>query len=524
MRFSFQSPQRGPWLPLLALAIVAFVLSGCGGGGGGGTSGGEASAPPKHGGSLHFAQIEETATLDPFKSIGVQEITTVGQITEPLFKTNKQEETVPWLVTKYEKSPDLRTWTLHLRQGVKFSDGKPMTAADVVFTLEKAKQSPYWGSTVEPISKVRETSPSTVMIEAEDPTPAMPAILSLFATGIIPKGFGGMSEKEFAEHPIGTGPFMVGPWKHGQSLTLEANPHYWRKGLPYLESVVFDTVPDDNARVAQLKGGELDVIAEPPWSQLSAIESTPGLNLFQLEDGFTDYLIVNAEKPLFKDSKAREAINLALNREDIVKAAMGGYGKPAGSLAPLSLLYTDPGVKPPAQNVARAKQLLGEAVKETGEKPSFTLLLIAGDSYANSASQIIQQDLQEAGFEVTLKPIDANAQLELLSSKEYDVGLLKVYSTIPDPVEFWAFYLATEGIFSGAPGGQIEKLNTEAAHEIEPEKRRSLYDKIQEIVNQENFLVVMDDKPWVFGVAEGVSGFYVNATGMPALGEVGLTE
>ncbi|HEU4598995.1 MAG TPA: ABC transporter substrate-binding protein [Solirubrobacterales bacterium] len=508
-------------LSALALTAVALLIAGCGGGGGS-DSGAESSAPPKHGGTLHFAQIGEALTLNQFTSLGVAEITTAGQITEPLFKTNKNEEVEPWLATSFEKSKDERDWTFHLRKGVKFSNGKPMTAADVVFTLETAKKSPYWGSTVEPVSKVRATSPSTVVVEADEPTPAMPAILSLFATGIVPKNFGGMSEKEFGQKPIGTGPFMVGKWNHGESLTLEANPNYWQKGRPYLDKVVFETVAEDTTRVTRLKGGELDVVAEPPWSQLTSIEDTPGLSVFQAEDGFTDYIIVNADKPLFKDPRAREAINLAVNRDDIVKAALGGYGKPAGSLAPLSLLYTDPNIKPPAQDVEKAKQLLKEAVEATGEKPNFTMVLTPGDTYARAASQIIQQNLREIGFEVKLEP--SEAQIEALSSKDYDLGLLKIYSTIPDPIEFWAFYLATDAVFSGAPLDKIETLSTEAAHEIDPEKRKNLYYEIQKIDNDENFLVVLDDKPWAFGLSDKVSGFFVNALGMPSLEEVGFSE
>jgi peptide/nickel transport system substrate-binding protein len=392
---------------MVATALTALVIGGCGGAGSSSSSAGHGTpGTPKQGGTLHVAQLGEVTTLDPASAIGAQEIETISQILEPLFRTNAKEEVEPWLVTKYKSSDDDRTWTLQLRPGVKFSDGTPMTAEDVVFSIENAKKSPVWGASIEPISKIRAASPSSVVIEAAEPVPAMPALLCLFAAGIIPKNFGGVSQKEFAQHPIGTGPFRLGKWVRGQSLTLDRNPEYWDKGHPYLDSVVLEAVPDANVRVSRFNGGQLDAIAEPPWSQLSAIESAPDTGVVQFEDGLSDYLILNSEKKIFQDPRSREAVNLAIDREAVVKTAMNGYGKTAGPLTPYSLLYTDPNNKGAAQDIPEAKKLLAEAVKATGEQPNLTLDSIAGDPYAEIASQLLQQELGEAGFKITLQPLE----------------------------------------------------------------------------------------------------------------------
>ena len=512
-------------------------LTGCGGSDSSGSSTAGSSGPIKKGGTLHFAQVGETSTLNPFGPSGseVQTVTVFAQINETLFKLNNNNEKVePWLVSKYEKSADDREWTLHLRPGVKFSNGKPMTAEDVVFTIEVAKKSIAWATTTEPITKITATSPSTVVLKCEKPVPAMPALLSLYALGIVPKNYEagasfeiangqGKAEEAFYKNPIGTGPFMLGSWKHGQSLTLVPNPDYWGKP-PYLESVAFDTVPNSNSRTAQLKGGELDVIAEPPWSQLPAIESTPGLGVYSFEDGLADFVILNLKKGVFKDPKAREAVNLALNRDDIVKGALSGFGQTAFSLMPLALPYADKSLKPPARDVAKAKELLDEAVKATGESPSFSLVALSGDSYATAASQIIQQNLEEAGFKVTIQPQEEATLSELLVSGETDAVLLYTVAGIPDPIEIFSGYSSSEGFFSGADTTEVEKLNKEAATEPNPEKRRELYYEIQELVAKENSVVVIDNKPWAFALSDEVGGFAAGLTGIPWLAEVGFAE
>ncbi len=505
---------------LATLAVVALVAAGCGGGSGGGSTGSDAK--PKQGGTLRVALGAEIHTLEPSQGIA-QEIFIVYQMVDTLFVPGKNEEAEPWLVTKYESSPDLREWTLHLRKGVKFSDGKPMTAADVVFSLETVQESEIWGNLYEEISSIAAPDPQTVVIKTKTPAPALPDTLTLFASGIIPKDFGGVSEEEFAKHPIGTGPFELAAWNAGKSISFKPNPHYWRPDRPYLDELVFVPVAEDTARVSQLEGNELNVAWEPPWSQVQSVESTPGLTISRHDETLTTSLLLNDKLPLFKDKRAREAVNLAINREDITNASTSGQATPAGSWFPGFVRYAKD-IPPPTQDIAKAKQLLAEAVKATAEKPSIELTYNAGETIFANASQIIQQNLEEAGFEVSLRPLEGGAYEELVFTGEYDAATIKVITLMYDPVEFAAFYPATSGLFTFSDTTKVNELVVAAAQETDPEKRQQLYYEIQELIAAEQYVLPMSDLPNVYAIDSELTGFEVPGTGYVRYDEVAFGE
>jgi peptide/nickel transport system substrate-binding protein len=517
-----------------ALALVAAVgVAGCGGGGttGGGGSGGssgsaESDAKAKPGGTLTIADSGEALTLDPTAIVENNSIHVVTQIVEPLFKANMEGKIEPWLAESMKVSPDHKTWTVTLRKGIKFSNGQPLTAADVVFSLENVRKSEAWAFMFEGIEKVHQTSPLTAVITTRKPTLKLEGRLSLpFAGAIIPKNFGGESEQEFASHPIGTGPFELASWKRGETLTLEKNPHYWKSGLPLLEKVVFQTVPDVNSRTTQLRSGELDVIASPPWSQIASLESDPELRVGIYALGLVDSLGLDQKDPLFKNPKVREAVNLAIDREGIVKAALAGNGEPAGSWLTPVLEDFDPTIKPPVQDVASAKKLLAEAVAEEGLEPKLTLAILAGESYNSTAGQIIQADLEEAGFQVTLQPLDESALISELSAGKYDAALGGgTSSDIVDPSELASFWPATEGLYTHGSTAKISQLAEEADTATSEAERKKRYYEIQEVAAAEKAVLPIDYHPFVWAMQSKVTGFDINVTGIPWLGEAGFTE
>ena len=522
----------GLFAAVLALVAAAFV-AGCGGGGStGGSAGGgntgspESEAKAKPGGTLTIADSGEALTLDPTKIIENNSIHVVTQIVEPLFKANSEGKIEPWLAESMTASPDHKTWTVKLRKGIKFSNGEPLDAAAVVFSLENVIKSEFWGFMYEGIASVKETSPSTVVITTKKPTAKLEGPLSLpFAGAIIPKNFGGETEKEFAQHPIGTGPFVFASWKHGEALTLEKNPNYWKKGLPLLEKVVFENVPDVDSRTTQLRAGELGAMFAPDWSQLTSLEADPEVHVGIYAMGMLDSIGLNMKDPLFKNPKVREAVSLAIDREGIVKAALAGNGEPAGSWLPPVLEDHDASIKAPAQDLAKAKELLAEAEAEESLDLKLTLSTLSGDSYVGTASQVVQADLEEAGFKVTIQPLDESGLIAQSQSGKYDAALGGALSSdIVDPSELASFWPPTNALNTFGNTETVAKLSEEASTTTDEKVRRQKYYEIQEVVDKEKALITLDYHPFVWATQSDVTGFDVNSTGVPWLAETGFTE
>ncbi len=315
---------------------------------------------------------------------------------------------------------------------------------------------------------------------------------------------------------------MLGQWKHGESLTLEKNPHYWGENEPYLDKVVFQTVTNAESRVAQLKGGQLNVIFNPPWSQVEGIENTPGLVPGKGPLGTVYFMILNGRLPLFANAKVRESINLAVDREGMVNAALSGHGEPAGAWIPSAIPFHDPSIKAPEQNVAKAKQLLAEAVEE-GVKPNFAFMSLAEDPFWGTATQVVQQNLEEVGFKVTLDPRDQASESEDVFADKFEAVTGFTYPPIPSPSVSFASYNLYEGLFSGADTTETSRLAEEASSAVNVKDREARWFEAQQILAEEKYIVPVTYAPFSWAQQEDVVGFEMSATGIPWLGGTGFS-
>jgi peptide/nickel transport system substrate-binding protein len=475
---------------------------------------------PGRGGTLHMAQADDAITFDQAKLADNVSIRIYSQIAEPLYRADARGRLVPWLARGAKQSPDGLTWTIRLREGVRFSDGTPMTAADVVFSLNRSRKSDFWGFMLTTVKSVRKTSPSVVEITTKHPFVALPATLSLFANSVIPEDFGGKSEKEFGEHPIGTGPFVLDSWKKGQLLTLKRNRYHWRKGRPLLDEVQISPVTDDSSRVAQLRGGEQDLIAAPPWAQLDSIDKAPGLRAAQYSPAGTYQLLLNSAKPVFRDRRIREAIALAIDRDSIRKIALQGRGEVGRSFLAPTLKYFDKDLPELAYDPDRARQLVSAATG--GAQPAFTFLLKSSGDLDRTIAQLIQENLKAAGMKVTLQPVDSSALGDLQAAGDYDVVLDHITSDIVDPTELANYFVGTDDFHTSTDLKRVAAMTAEADAERDPAARAQLYADIQKAVRDEYAVIPLVYDPFTYAFSDKVTGFTVNPTGIYSLADVGL--
>lgn len=492
---------------LVMAVVIGAAIAGCGGGG---ASTGKSDQPAQPGGVLHIAQFAEPETLNPPENISFGGLFIGPQINETLFKYSEAGKFVPLLATGYKRAADDKTWTIDLRHGVRFSNGEPMTAADVVFTINQVHKSPYYEALWEEIASVRATSSYQIQIRTKHPFPGMIANLTSYAGGVVPNHWGGLSKKEFAQAPIGTGPFELKKWGHGTGVTLAKNPHYWQKSIPLVDEIVLPFVPDANSRAIQFRNHELDIVTQPPLSQLASLEQEGAKVPPNSKNGtLADYISFSLKSAPFSDRRAREAVNLAINRQSIVDAALHGFGEPASSFLIPSLPYFDKSMPVVSQSLDQAKKLVQE-VKSSGISTNFTLSYPNTSEYFASAAQVIQQSLSEAGFQVTLNPLEEGALGEEVAAGKLQASLLELGPGVPDPAETIETYFAYFGRPSGANTAPIEAVAQEAQREIDPAKRQGLYDRVQEMVGKELQIVSVDYQPFIVLNQQDVSGIEVN--------------
>src|SRR4051795_13414997 len=224
----------------------------------------QAALAAQPGGELHYGRYADSLFLDPVLNDANVDIWILTNLYDTLLQPTPDGKSVgPGLATAWKVSDDGKSVTLTLREGVQFADGSPLTAEDVKWSLDRARdpKNGIWNELIGSIDSV-DVSGSTVTLKLKHPDPSIVPALATFNTAILPeKKF--MAEpgatdadkaKSFAEHPVGTGPFLLKSWQRGGTMELVKNPHYWAKGedgqpLPYLDGVRFEIIPDDATRI-----------------------------------------------------------------------------------------------------------------------------------------------------------------------------------------------------------------------------------------------------------------------------------
>ena len=516
-----------------AAIILSSVLAACGSSGSGGapTSTGSVTAgvagKPKRGGTLNFARSVAPTQLDPANSIIAGDVYTLDKIFEPLFITNPAGQLTPWLAQSYTTSADHLTWTFQLRPGVKFSNGSPLTADDVVFSIEReaANSSGPLSFLDFAVKQLSAQGTSTVVAELSQPWAPFLSDISVFANAILPKDFGGQSESDFFAHPVGTGPFVLDTMVADSNLTLKRNPSYWQPGKPYLDAVQLNYVADDNQRVLQLSGGQVDLIDSVPPANVASLKAKPGFTVAEYPAWQVDLLVLNEKLPQFADRHVRRAITYAINRPALVAATSFGTAKPGGSFFPPSLQYYSADTPELAYSLDSAKAELAKSTYPHGFTTS--LLISGGVQKWSEFAQIIQQQLAAINIKVQIKQLDHAAFETTFQKLDYEMFIDYAINDISDPDEMASFEVdvkdgGSQSYWSNYDNPQAISLVHQAEAEFDSAKRASLYAQIQSIVAQDAPFVPLDYPPYIYAHANNLQGFAVNPGGAYRLEDVWL--
>ncbi len=356
--------------------------------------------------TLTFLLESSPVSLDPRIGTDAFSARLQGLIFNSLVRRDVHANLVPDLAERWE-TPDPTTYVFHLRPNVKFQNGRPLTSADVRFTFESilrghlttVKQEQY-----EIISDIETPDLQTVIFKLKKPDSGFLWLLSLGEIAIVPQGAG----PDFAQHPIGTGPFQFVSMREDENVILARNPNYFG-GPPHVARIVFKIVPDAIVRALEMRNGSADLaLNELTPDIVRSLQSVPRLNVIE-EPGTTyKYLAFNLKDPILKHRKARQAVAYAINVPALIQYLWRGQGDPATGILPPSLWCYEPDVKRYPYDPAKAKLLLDEAgyPMPTGPGPHsrFTLTYkTSTEELSRLEAVVIQQQLKEVGINLQIR-------------------------------------------------------------------------------------------------------------------------
>ena len=505
-----------------AFLVLAVSLAACSGGDGGE----DASTSPAavtSGGDLVIARAVDSTTMNKEIAVDNPSIWVLQQIMEPLFTVAPDGQSVePWLAASYEVSEDQRTYTVALKPGITFSNGDPMTSEDVKFSIDQARANKKgFGYLDAAIDEISAPDPETVVIHTKYPWAPLLADLALFTNAIIPLDYGGETAEEFYKHPVGTGPFVWDHWTKGQELKLVKNPNYWQEGKPYLDSVTWTVVNDANTRQLQIEGGQAHIDELPPFSAIDQMQADPDLQVELFPSTRTDYLLLNQAYEPLADVHVRRAISFAIDREALIAAVQFGNGEPANSILNPAIPYYDessPGIE---FDAAQAEQEMGMSAYPDGF--DLELLIDGGDPSQKSQAEVMQDELQPLGIDVSIRT-SADPFGEISAGK-YEASFAFWTMDIADPDQIISFAVdpsIANSFFTGYDNPEVVAWAKEAQRTVDEEARRELYSKIQAQTAEDAFLAFLFYLPLPYAMSDSVQGFAVYPTGNYHLEDVSL--
>ncbi len=469
--------------------------------------------------TLHLSLSANPSRLNPLLATD----SASGEITSFLFnglvKWDKyQKKIIPDLAKSYRFKNDT-TLIFELRRNVKWHDGKPFNADDVVFTYETLVSpkiaSPY-SSSFRFVKSVKKIDDYTVEVIYKKP---YFKALETWMMGIIPKHILGneanIMNSSFNTHPIGTGPYKLEQLEFSKDIILDANDDYYEH-RPHIDKISFHVIPDSMTRFLMLKSKQLDI------GSLSPIEYEKKLPKdfqrdFHIYENIAlayTYLGFNLKRKKFRDPRVREALSLAIDREEIVDIMFFGHAKVCtGPFLPTSSAF-NPNVKAPKRDIKRAKALLKAAGYDKNHPFIFEIATSNSNPIRPYVAQILQHQLKDVGVIVKLRIMEWQAFLNMVVfPRKFDSVLLGWgLSPTPDPRLFWHSKSDVKGGFNfiGYHNEEMDRLIEKSETIVDREKLANVW--------QEMFAVIVNDNPYLFlYIPTSISAVSKNIHGIEAL-------
>jgi peptide/nickel transport system substrate-binding protein len=521
------------------------------------------------GGRIVVSVRSEPKTLNPLTAVDAPSRDVIGVMQADLVHINRATQlTEPALAESWKFSAGGLTCTVTLRAGLKFSDGQPLDADDVLFTFQvyldenvHATQRDLLIVGGKPIA-IRKADARTLIFQLAKPYGVGDRLFDGFA--ILPRH---LLEKPYKEGKLaqtgalstspdqwaGLGPFRLKEYVAGQRLVLERNPYYWKTDargtrLPYLDELIFLFVPSADAQVLRFQSGDVDMISRVGAENFAVLSQQPrgytmidaGPSLeynflfFNLNDlGARNSPDLAERQKWFRDLMFRQAVAAAIDREAIVRLVYQGRGASLwGPVTPGNPRWLDAAIAHPPRSLDKARQLLREAgfkwadsaggepalIDKTGKPVEFSIITSASNADRAKMATLIQDDLRQLGMHVNVVPLELRSLIDRVTgTKEYDACVLGVASFDADPNSELNVWLSSGGMHLWNPAeshpatqweSEIDRLMEQQLTVVDQHQRKKLYDRVQEILAENQPMIFLASPDVLAGAKSTIGNFH----------------
>jgi peptide/nickel transport system substrate-binding protein len=462
-------------------------------------------------GTLVIGMVAEPTSLDPGQLTDINSMKLLGALYDTLVRFKPETfDIVPSLATSWDISPDGMLYTFKLRDGVTFHDGTPFDANAVKFTYDRLldPNSPYADTGPFPfaagyygsIAETRVVDPSTVQFRLKSQDAGLLAAFTLNTGRIVSPTAVQTLRKDFAQNPVGTGPFKFVSWEHDVKITLAQNPNYW-DGAAQLQQIVFRPLPDEQTRITEFLSGGVDLIIDVPPDNISQVQASNDAVFLQQPGPHVWWVTLNTKKPPFDNPLTRQAVNFAVNKDAMTQDLLKGTANVSvGPIPPaIDWAYTSQ-VQQYAYDPSKARALLQQA----GVSLPLNLVFWVTESGSGMQSPLtmgtaIQADLAAVGVNAQIQTFEWGAYLTKYGAGLADQADMAELSWMFDsgdpahmlPNNLYGPSCSPKGFNGGCyQNGQVDQLMQNALKVTDRSARGDKYRQIQTIV--------ASDAPWIF--------------------------
>ncbi len=466
---------------------------------------------PVSGGVLVIGRGSDSIGLDPAHEDDGESFKVCDSIYDMLVQYKEAStEVEPGLAESWEQSQDGLIWTFHLRKDVKFHDGTDFNADAVLFSLRRQFDPnhpfhnvggpyKYWVALGmnNIIQDIRKIDDFTVEIELTEPYAPFLSVLAILPFAIVSPTAVEKWGEDYSAHPVGTGPFKLEQWSRGDRIVLAANKDYWG-GAPYLDRLMFRSIPENATRLLELESGGIHIMDDPNFEDLARIRNSDKLDLLEELGMNVAYVAMNTEKKPFDNRLVRQAINHAVNKRAIFEQLYESEGQIAKLPIPPNMFGYNDAIQDYEYSPEKARELLTQAGFPNGFETTITAMTGARPYMPDptKVAEMLKADLMAVGIRANIETYEWSTYLSRVENGEHTIALLGWIGDYGDPDNFLTILLSSSGAqkphasniaFYRRP--EVDQMLQDGVHATERAAREALYQKVLGIIHE--------DAPWV---------------------------